>query len=278
MNESFDISVHPNIIEKIHNQLILTTYSKEYAHVIKYKTSNNNNNNDDNNDNDTSCQSLVFNANDLMYCIFQLLSYKVKIKDKDNDLVHCSLVNSHWLYHVFNANSCYQIDFTMLWNEEKGEAVINKIQSRLWQRVIKVKSVNYDTTILKFSTLSKDKSHDKLLSKISMLSNVEKIHCQTNPGHAIVIKALIQQCRKNIKHFDVSVCNIQNFAYDKYVLVELIIQMVHYQIDVLSDNSTCNTQGNCTSRLGSAQVGLIYVHAQGYLGNPDVQQVLYLQE
>ena len=39
--------------------------------------------------------------------------------------------------------------------------------------------------------------------------------------------------------------------------------------DVLNDNSTCNIQGNCTSPLGSAQVGLIYVNAQGYLGNPD---------
>ena len=35
-------------------------------------------------------------------------------------------------------------------------------------------------------------------------------------------------------------------------------------LDVLNDNSTCHTQGNCISPLRSAQVGLIYTKAQGY--------------
>ena len=205
MNELFDISVHPNVIEKMHNQLILTKFSQEYANVTKYKTNDG--------DNDTSCQSLVFNANDLMCCVLQFLSYKVKLADKDNDLLHCSLVNSHWLYHVFNPNSCYQIDFTMLWNEKKGEAVINKIQARLWQRVIKVKSVNYHTP--RRSTLSNDdKSHDKLLSKLSMLNNVEKVAYRAAPENVIVLKALIQQCRKNIKHFDVAIGSRRTRAYE----------------------------------------------------------------
>jgi catalase (peroxidase I) len=39
--------------------------------------------------------------------------------------------------------------------------------------------------------------------------------------------------------------------------------------DVLFDDSTCNIQGNCSAPLGSAQVGLIYVDASGYLGQPD---------
>ena len=47
--------------------------------------------------------------------------------------------------------------------------------------------------------------------------------------------------------------------------------------DVLSDNSPCNMQGNFTSPLGSAQVGLIYVSAQGYLGIIQMHKK-YLQE
>ena len=221
MNEDFDIRVHPILIEKIHNQLILTTFSEEYSFVTKYTTSNNSNDNinNNNNNNDTSCQSLVFNTNDLMCCIFQFLSYRVKLKDKNNDLLRCSLVNSHWLYYVFNPNSCSEINFAMLWNisgednnedeenedKDAGVAVIDKIQARLWQRIIKVKSVNYHTP--RRSQLSKNNAHDELLGKISMLNNVEKIACRTTPSNIIVLKALLQQCRKNIKHFDVAIGN-----------------------------------------------------------------------
>ena len=200
MSNFFDIDIHPIIIEKIHNQLILTTFSQEYANITKYTTSKNNCNINYNNtnDNDTISQSLVFNSNDLMSCIFQFLA------NKDNDLIHCSLVNSHWLYYIFNPNLCDEIDFSVLWKtSDQGEAVITKMQARLWQRVIKVKSIIYRTP--RISKLSKNKRHDELLSKISMLSNVEKIICRTPPSNIIVLKALIQQCRENIKYFDVAI-------------------------------------------------------------------------
>ena len=44
--------------------------------------------------------------------------------------------------------------------------------------------------------------------------------------------------------------------------------------DVLNDNPTCNIQGNCSAPLKSAQVGLIYVNAQAYLGNPDARKAV----
>ena len=38
---------------------------------------------------------------------------------------------------------------------------------------------------------------------------------------------------------------------------------------VLNETQYCHPEGNCTLPLGTAQVGLIYVNPQGFMGNPD---------
>ena len=78
------------IIEDIFNKIILQKFEKEYDGMNKYEINNEIINNN-------VYQKLV-NSGDLMTQIFQYLDWG---KELDGDLFSCSLVNSHWLFHVW---------------------------------------------------------------------------------------------------------------------------------------------------------------------------------
>ena len=104
MIEFYNQDKHANIIETIFNRIILTKFAKEYGNQVSFIGDNNNGNN-------YYYQSAVFNSNDLICCIFQYLTYEMNF---DGDLSNCELVNSKWLYHVWNPQSIYFIDITKL--------------------------------------------------------------------------------------------------------------------------------------------------------------------
>ena len=121
MENWFDEKQQVPIIELLFNQIILTKYSQEYKDIITYGIENNGNCNkkdntnnidkDNINDNEESeyHQRLVFNTTDLMCLIFQYIRCDAKF---NGELFECSLVCSHWLYHVWNPKSIYHISLT----------------------------------------------------------------------------------------------------------------------------------------------------------------------
>ena len=68
--------------------------------------------------NDNYYQNLLFNSSDLMSQIFQYLEWGMGF---DKDLYSCSLVSSHWLYHSWNVNSAYYVNFYTFTTENGDE-------------------------------------------------------------------------------------------------------------------------------------------------------------
>ena len=143
-----------NIIEDIFNKIILEKFGQEYNEINKYGI-----NNDKTNDN--YFESLLFNSSDLMNQIFQ---YLVWGDGFDEDLYSCSLVSSHWLYHVWNVNSVYHINFNKL---VKYNSDNNRTWTRIWQRLYNVKSIKID--------LDADNSKAAFVTSMNKLSTFRKV-------------------------------------------------------------------------------------------------------
>ena len=93
------------LFEMIFNKIILEKFGKEYNKLITYQSN-------------MKYQRLLFNSNDLMSYIFEYFElYHGKVYD---DSYLCSLVNSHWLYHVWNVNSVYFVDLNVLIEKTLG--------------------------------------------------------------------------------------------------------------------------------------------------------------
>ena len=111
MDKWYNEKQESNIIEMIFNKIILKNFDKEYNKLVTYS------NNKDGNV-DMKYQRLLFNSNDLMSYIFQYLELYHGIENDDSYM--CSLVDSHWLYHVWNVNSVYFVDLDVLIQKTLG--------------------------------------------------------------------------------------------------------------------------------------------------------------
>ena len=228
-----------SMIEMIFNQIILNHMAKEYQHVITYQESCNKNednmNNNYNSNYDNYCRESVFNTTDLMCSIFQYAEYKTsnehftrRTKDYHCDLVNLSLVCSHWLYHAYNPKSIYFFNLTRLIeitqrlykpnyaniniNDDDVDEYddvkiydfdINSVR-RMWQRLINVRKVRIDVCSKFFpSQFKKEKISHLLLSRLSMLGNVKWIQGSCVSSGLVILKAIIQNCRKKIERYDV---------------------------------------------------------------------------
>ena len=109
MEKCYNEKKHAVIIEEIFKKMILKKFGQEYNQLITYDT-----NYDDINNGNNFHQNLLFNSNDLMCKILQHLEWGVNF---NKDLFKCSLVNSYWLYHVWNINCVYHVDLTQLFKK-----------------------------------------------------------------------------------------------------------------------------------------------------------------
>ena len=82
----------------IFNKIILNKFGQEYTKEISFVGDNN-------------CQNKVFNSIDLMCYILKYLTYNMKF---NGELFNCELVNSKWLYHVWNPNLLNDFNLTQL--------------------------------------------------------------------------------------------------------------------------------------------------------------------
>ena len=198
MNKYYNEKEESNIIENIFNKIILEKFSQEYNVITKYGI-----NNEEKNDN--YYQNLLFNLSDLMNQIFQYLEWG---KGFDGDLYECSLVSSHWLYHVWNVNSVYYINFDLLVEHAIDN---NRKWSRIWQRLYNVKYIEF--TII---TLSQDDSKVvATVNKLSMLRKVEKVNVvvmgqrEVNKAISYVIP-ILSRCKDRIKDCRIHIVDFWN--------------------------------------------------------------------
>ena len=190
-----DTTTH--VVDQIFNQLILKKLNKEYGRITTYCMNNNN---------DYQYQCIVFNTKELMCLIFEYCQF---YNDKfPSDVYNCSLVCSHWLYDSFNPNSICHIELEKLICT-KSLVIDNPKNSRLWQRMVNVKSLSFNSYGLDNNRYV-CMPNDFILSKILMLTNIEKIKIDgLQPWNSSeflrIVVAIMQQCSKNIKDFHIHV-------------------------------------------------------------------------
>ena len=186
MNEYYNEKKEAYTIEDIFNKIILKNFEEEYNEIIKYGINNNKSN-------DNYYQNLLFNSSDLINQIFQYLEWGYNF---DDDLYSCSLVSSHWLYHVWNPNSVYHAD---LYKLVKHGVDNNRKCTRLWQRLYNVKSIEIQFDL----DLEDDKAALPTANKLSMFRKVEKVNVTVVEADAnkciSVVIPIMSRCKHRIK-------------------------------------------------------------------------------
>ena len=185
MSKSYDEEEQTNFIEQLFHKIIINKFSPQYHQLVTYSS------------HDQSTKSItssninfkdnVFNTSDIMCKIFQYLQYFFFCRRLKGDLFSCSLVSTHFLYHVWNINSIYHVDlFSMiddvvcLASKSSYKHINEDKMSRIWQRFFKAKSVNFTADWYLGDSDTKKEVHARyfLLNKLAMFTNIEKLSCE----------------------------------------------------------------------------------------------------
>ena len=194
MSKYYDEKKQAYIIEDIFNKLILKKFKKEYYQLIAYEANN------ERNDSYNYYQNLVFNSSDLMNQIFQYLKWGHNF---DDDLYSCSLVSGHWLYHVWNPNSVYHVDFSNLLQNYNNDN--NRKWRRIWQRLYNVKyvEINFDLEDNKAAVAAVNKLWR---ARLFMFRTVEKVHIFVDGKEVIkFISPIMSRCKDKIKYCQIHI-------------------------------------------------------------------------
>ena len=198
MKKWYNEKEQATVIELIFKNIILVQFGKEYQQLTSYY------NDSDNDEQQYHCQ--VFNNDDLMCQIFGYLTFQ---KGFLGQLYDCSLVNSCWLYHIWNTKLIYgkyNLDHFMIKTRDLNQENINNNNNnntnvlRCWERLINLKHIT-----LWAANDVRPKEHNLFFSRLSMLRNIKKIECHCDPTQIATIKVRMQQCSKNIIVFDVQI-------------------------------------------------------------------------
>ena len=187
MDKCYNEKEQATTIELIFENIILIKFDNEYQQVTSYHDKN------------QQYQCKVFNNNDLMRKIFRYLTFRNGLI---GDLYHCSLVNTCWLYHIWNTKLLYgkypiNSFLEATWKLSHEDNDIDNNVTRSWQRLVNVKSI-----VFRLNTYTLTGSPSNLvLSRLSMLRYLEEIDCHCDDTYFDVIKTIIQQCRDKIRSF-----------------------------------------------------------------------------
>ena len=137
---------------------------------------------------------MVFNSSDLMSKIFEYLEWG---KQFNEDLLSCSVVNSHWFYHVWNVNSVYRIDLEKLVErtlefKENEESNV----TRLWQRLIHTKCLEY-------CRMDNEISAKVVLNKLSMFRKIETVNVAMESTNRKMLTTIMSRCKERITYCDI---------------------------------------------------------------------------
>ena len=187
MNKWYNEKEQFNIIEMIFNQIILKRFAKEYHNLITY-------------DGKKQIHKWIFNSSDLMCNIFHYLTFG---KHFNGDLLSCSLVNSHWLYHVWNINSIYFVNLTHLIQVTSQCDMQNESNvTRIWQRIVKARSIYVDEELIDV----------QMVDKMLMFGNVVTMNVSLAEESIPILKALIVGCRTTIKNCEIRILEARSYS------------------------------------------------------------------
>ena len=213
---------NPHTINIIFNKLILKQFVNQYHNIMTYKSKS------DDDENEHWYQDTVFNTVDLMCSIFKFLEYDDMMK---GDLLNCSLVCSHWLYHVYNTCIPFcDISFvfmrllrnTLCYDHDTDSSVL-----RMWQRLTKLKSV-----FLSFGTRNYEASqYQLLLNKLSSVKNVTHLEGECRLKHVPTFKKIVKQWQETIENYSWKVdfmINSNDHELEKNVTSPIMLPNVKY--------------------------------------------------
>ena len=202
MKELYDEETQGSVIEQVFNKIIIEKFKKEYQQVTTYTTTTTSNKNKDENNDNHYYQRLLFNTTDLMCLVFQFLS-DFGEDEMILELINCSLVNSHWLYHTWNPNSIYYVALIDL----IGGTILhhnNKLYSRTWQRFYNAQKVYIYSSYNKNHKYLRLKTNDFVLKKISLFGNIRNLDGFVPDEHVSIIPVLMKKCGDKIERFSLS--------------------------------------------------------------------------
>ena len=123
-------------------------------------------NNKQSNNNNNKFECMVFNQRDLVPRIFQYLNVQ--------SLNNCSCVNFIWLYHAFNINSLYYLEFYKLLKYENNGNILNL---RIWQRFINARSIRYENSKIRPDDEDRMAASKQFLTNFGCLQNLSDVIC-----------------------------------------------------------------------------------------------------
>ena len=164
-----------------------------------------------------------------MCSIFEFLDHDYDMK---GDLFNCSLVCSHWLYHVYNTPLLtIQVMDTLIEktsgydgnNINDNENMNDNISGglRMWSRLTKLKTFNFSY----FYEVEKP-PNQLLLNKVLFLKNIKTLNGTCKKQHLAILKAIITQCREKIEHYSLHLDF--DLTQEKNVLSPLVLPNAKY--------------------------------------------------
>ena len=218
MNDYYNERKHTNVIEMIFSQIILSKFNDEYQRVINNNNYNSNmidvitdNGNDNYNGNNVH-QNMVFNIAGIMYLIFNFLSdFKWRSTTK-NDLIHCSMVNSHWFRYCNNPNSIYFVEIGNFIKQSFNNIDSNNgnnIYTRAWQKYCHGKKVAiHAPSMIKNrrynivdSALNFRHKMNLILGRLIRFENVKYIYgmLKNVESELEILKAILQNSKEKVE-------------------------------------------------------------------------------
>ena len=168
-------------IEVIFKNIILAKFGKEYQQVTSYYN--------DSDDQRYHCQ--VFNNDDLMHQILCYLTFQTGFLGQLHD---CTLVNSCWLYHIWNTKLLYRkyiLDYFMRTTRDLNQENTNNSVARYWERLVNLKHITFWQSMM----LAIDqKNIIYFFHDYPMLRNIKNIECHCDPKQIAILRVIFDAC------------------------------------------------------------------------------------
>ena len=229
MTTWYDEKSQAAVIELIFHQIIATKFPEICQQITTYRGR-------------SKSQNAVFNTKDLMSLVLHFLEYGKKF---NGDLYHCSLVCSHWLYHVYNPNSVYFVHLGALMGQTHSYTTLKSCSDkntnnngdnsciRMWQRLTKARGINiscnFDPT-----------PNEVVFKKLLLFNNVDKIYgyCCINDS-ASIPRMINEKWWEKIRYFGVSMYSPSESTTTTAIAMFPALKLLNAKYIYAKNNQAC---------------------------------------
>ena len=205
MQKHYNEKSDANVIEKIFTDIILNKFSQKFQEITTYSSK-------------YKYERSVFNSDDLMMFIFRYLTFSNGFV---GDLHGCSLVNSYWLYHIWNSKLIYgKYNISQFINTtlkslatrqdeiDCGRHDYSCSALRSWERLARLKNVELQNlhSVVRGVHISPSQ-RNVLCSRLSMMRNIEVLTGSCQKNYDWILKTILKNCKQNIRIFDMYIYN-----------------------------------------------------------------------